>query len=33
MDKDFQFDIRHLTMDLYDLLDREFTGQNHTGEA
>jgi hypothetical protein len=33
MDKDFQFDVRHLTMDLCNLLDREFTGQNHTGEA
>ena len=33
MDKDLQFDVRHLTMDLSDLLDREFTGQDHTGEA
>ena len=33
MHKDFQFYIRHLTMDLCDLLDRKFTSQDYTGEA
>ena len=33
MDKDLQFDIGHLTMNLRNLLDRQFTGQDHTGET
>jgi hypothetical protein len=33
VDEHLQFDIRHLTMNLRDLLDREFTGQDHPFET
>ena len=33
MNKDLQLHVGHLTMNLPDLIDRQFTGQHHTAEA
>ena len=33
MDKDLQLDVRHLTMDVGNLADRQFTGQDYAAEA